>query len=83
LTEDGSLGNMAKMVKIRSVSMAELTLNAVGAELALAREALAAQTERAKQAAVAAAAAGVSERAIAAELGVARSRTLRRWLNKA
>jgi predicted transcriptional regulator len=70
------------MAKIAPVSMFELQLCAVGTELALARAVLAAQTELAKAAAVAAAEAGVSEREIARQLGVARSRTVRRWLGK-
>lgn len=57
-------------------------LHSVGMDLHAAREALAAQTEIAKTAALAAAKAGVSEHAIARELGVARSRTVRRWLGK-
>jgi hypothetical protein len=54
----------------------------VGCELAAAREALAAHVEVARCAALDAASAGVSERAIADALGVARSRTVRRWLGK-
>lgn len=57
-------------------------LHSVGVDLHAAREALAAQTEIARNAARVAAAAGVPERRIAAELGVTRSRTLRRWLGK-
>lgn len=57
-------------------------LHAVGMDLAAARETLAAQTAIARNAAQVAAAAGVSERRIAAELGVARSKTVRRWLGK-
>ena len=57
-------------------------LRAVGLELFMSRQGLAVQTEIARQAARAAAAAGVSERVIARELGVARSRTVRRWLGK-
>jgi transposase len=58
-------------------------LHSVGMDLAAARAALDAQTEIARNAARVAAAAGVSERRIAAELGVARSKTVRRWLGKA
>jgi hypothetical protein len=58
-------------------------LRIVGMDLYAARAALAAQTEIARNAARVAAAAGVSERRIAAELGVARCWTVRRWLGKA
>jgi hypothetical protein len=57
-------------------------LHSVGMDLHAARAALAAQVEIAKTAARVAAAAGVSERRIASELGVARSKTVRRWLGK-
>jgi hypothetical protein len=78
----GSLGNMANAMKIRPVSVIEVQLEAIGAELAAAREVLAYHTEVAKAAALDAAELGVSERSIAAALGVARSRTLRRWIGK-
>jgi hypothetical protein len=57
-------------------------LRIIGMDLAGAREALAAQVEIARSAACVAAAAGMSEAQIARELGVTRSRTIRRWLGK-
>ena len=78
----GSLGNMVDMPKIVPATDVDLRLCAVGAELALARAALETATDRARAAAREAAKAGVSERAISRALGVARSRTLRRWLGK-
>jgi hypothetical protein len=81
----GSLGNMpANDFEVERFRLdgVELRLHLVGLELLAAREALAAQTELARAAAVDAAEAGVSERAIARALGVARSRTVRRWLGK-
>jgi hypothetical protein len=73
---------LAAMEDVVPASDYELALCSIGPELALARQTLAAATEKAKTAARAAAAAGISERAIAAGLGVARSRTVRRWLGK-
>lgn len=57
-------------------------LHSVGMDLQAARAVLAAQTEIARNAARVAAEAGMPETQIARELGVARSRTLRRWLGK-
>jgi hypothetical protein len=61
---------------------AEAALYMAGVDLACARQALDAQTEIARAVARAAAAAGVAETVIAAELGVARSPTVRAWLGK-
>ncbi|OBK74856.1 hypothetical protein A5651_08120 [Mycobacterium sp. 1274761.0] len=77
-----SMSNMAKMREIHPVSDTDLRLCAVSAELTLARQALAVATQNAMAAARDAAAAGQSEVQIAAQLGIARSRTLRRWLGK-
>jgi hypothetical protein len=57
-------------------------LRIVGMDLAAARAALDAQLEIARNAARVAAAAGMPETVIARELGVARSKTVRRWLGK-
>jgi hypothetical protein len=72
------LDNMANTMPTSVIA----ALRAVGMDLFMARQGLAVQTEIARQAARAAAEAGVSEVAIARELGVARSRTVRRWLGK-
>jgi hypothetical protein len=76
------MSNMAKTSDIQPVSDVDLRLCCVGAELTLARQALAVATQNAMAAARDAAAAGLSEVQIAAQLGIARSRTLRRWLGK-
>ena len=71
------------MAKMRPASSLIDVLRTVGMDLDLARQSLDIATEIAKTAARDAAQAGLSERLIARELGVARSRTLRRWLGKA
>lgn len=65
-----------------ATSRIEDGLHEIGMDLAAAREALAAQLEIAKTATQVAAAAGVSERRIAKELGVTRCPTVRRWVGK-